>query len=147
MKTETRSPMPESKDGYEKPRRRWWMNKWFLPIFSLVLGAVMWLAFRAGGNSAEGGFAFLVMAAFGAVIFFGGRSDTIRGLRGDGRDERWEMIDIRATALAGLVLITAVLVGFVIEIANGRDGSPYGGLAALSGLAYLAGILIGRLKS
>lgn len=27
------------------------------------------------------------MVAFGALILFGGRSETIRGLRGDGRDE------------------------------------------------------------
>ena len=34
------------------------------------------------------------MTAFGALILLGGRSETIRGLRGDGRDERFRKIDI-----------------------------------------------------
>ena len=39
-----------------------------------------------------------IMVAFGAVILFGGSNETIRGLRGDGRDERFHQIDIHATA-------------------------------------------------
>jgi hypothetical protein len=42
------------------------------------------------------------MTAFGALILFGGRSETVRGLRGDGRDERFRQIDMHATALAGI---------------------------------------------
>lgn len=90
---------------------------------------------------------FVVMLIFGSIFFFGGKSETIRGLRGDGRDERWEMIDLRATAMAGLVVITAILIGFGIEIAIGRDGSPYGTLAAIAGIAYLVAIVIGRFRS
>jgi hypothetical protein len=47
------------------------------------------------------------MTAFGALILVGGRSETIRGLRGDGRDERFRQIDIHATAIAGLAVITS----------------------------------------
>ena len=68
-------------------------------------------------------------------------------MRGDGRDERWAMIDLRATALAGLVLITAVIVTFLVEIARGHDGSPYTWLGALAGVTYLVGLLIGRWRS
>jgi hypothetical protein len=139
--------MKQDKETQMDPRRSWWANRWFLPGFSLLLGGAMWVAFWAGGAAIQGAYSFGVMAILGAVILFGGRSDTIRGLRGDGRDERWAMIDQKATAFAGLVLITAVIVGFIVEIANGRDGSPYGQLGALSGLAYIAAILIGRWKS
>jgi hypothetical protein len=45
-----------------------------------------------------------ILAGATALILFGGRSETIRGLRGDGRDERIAMIDMRATALAGSVV-------------------------------------------
>jgi len=68
-------------------------------------------------------------------------------MRGDGRDERWAMIDTRATALAGLVVITAIIIGFFVEIAHGRSGAPYTWLGALAGIAYLAGLVIGRWRS
>jgi hypothetical protein len=70
-------------------------------------------------------------------LLFGGRSETIRGLCGDGRDERFQRIDIHATAFAGTVVITAIIVGFVVELAHGRDGDPYTWLGALGGVAYL----------
>jgi hypothetical protein len=87
------------------------------------------------------------MAAFGLLLLFGGRSETVRGMRGDGRDERWAMIDLRATALAGLVVIPAVIVAFVVDVARGGDGMPYAWLGALGGVAYLAGFLVGRWRS
>ena len=65
------------------------------------------------------------MVAFGALILFDGRSETIRGLRGDGRDERFRQIDVVATAIAGTVVITAIIVAFLVEVARGHDGSPY----------------------
>jgi hypothetical protein len=117
------------------------------PTIALVLGLVMWAAFWIGGAPARGLFSFGIMAACGVILLFGGRSEMVRGMRGDGRDERWAMIDLRATALAGLVVITAVLVGFIVEIARGHDGMPYTWLGALGGVAYLVGLLIGRWRS
>ena len=57
------------------------------------------------------------------------------------------MIDLRATAFTGLVLIAVVLGGFFIEIAQGRDGSPFGELAAIAGITYLAAALFVRWRS
>ena len=37
-----------------------------------------------------------------------GRSETIRGLRGDGRDERLQAMDMRATLVSGSALLIAV---------------------------------------
>jgi hypothetical protein len=131
----------------QRTHRPWWANKWFLPAFSVALGAGMWLAFAAGGHPGEGAFSFAVMAAAGALLLFGGRSEMIRGMRGDGRDERWAMIDLRATAFAGLVVITALIVGFFVRIAQGADPSPFSWLGALAGLAYLGAFLVGRWRS
>jgi hypothetical protein len=78
------------------------------------------------------------MAAFGAIFVVGRRSESIRMMAaGRGADERWRSIDLHATAIAGLVLISAVIVGFVWEIAHGRSGNPYGLLGAIAGVAYL----------
>ena len=117
-----------------------WRSRWWMPAFSLTLGAVMLGAFAIGGDAGEGVFAFGVMAALAALFYFGGRSETLSGLGGPGRDERWEAIDLRASAFAGLVAISAIIAAWLWEIAHGEDGSPYGQLGAIAGVAYIVGV-------
>ncbi len=121
-------------------------SKWFLPLFAVVLGIGLGGAEWAGGDHAGAAWAVGVMVVFGAVVLLGGRSETIRGLRGDGRDERFRQIDIHATAVAGLAVITAIIVAFAVELARGHDGSPYGWLGAVAGLAYLAAVVVFRMR-
>jgi hypothetical protein len=121
-------------------------SKWFVPLFAVALGVVMFAAQWIGGNPLSGLGSLAIMTAFGALILFGGRSETIRGLRGDGRDERFRQIDIHATAIAGLAVITAIVVAFVVELARGHSGSPYGWLGAVAGLAYLIAVIVLRLR-
>lgn len=121
-------------------------SKWFLPLFSVALGVAILVAEWIGGDLRGGVISFTILAAFGAIFLLGGRSETIRGLRGDGRDERFREIDIHATAFAGLVTITAIIVAFLVEVARGNDGSPYTWLGALAGLAYLAAIVVFGLR-
>jgi len=142
---------PESAHDDTAPRgtshKPWWMNKWLQPALSVLLGIGVWAAFWAGCDPRAGAISFAILAGFGLLLLLGGKSDTVRGMRGDGRDERWAMIDMRATALAGVVVITAIIVGFLVEVAHGNDGNPYTWLGALAGLAYLAGLIIGRWRS
>ena len=77
-------------------------SKWFLPAFSVGLGLAFFVAQWIGGDPREGLVSLGIMVLFGALILLGAsRSETIRGLRGDGRDERFRQIDVHATALAG----------------------------------------------
>jgi hypothetical protein len=123
-------------------------SKWFLPLFSVALGVAFFAAQWIGGNPGEGLVSLAIMTVFGALILVGGsRSETIRGLRGDGRDERFRQIDIHATALAGLAVITAILVAFAVEMARGEDGLPYSWLGAIGGLAYLVAVVVLRARS
>jgi hypothetical protein len=62
-------------------------------------------------------------------------------------DERWRSIDLRATAVAGLAVTTAVIVGFVWEIAHGRSGNPYTVLGAIAGVVYLLALVWLRWRS
>jgi hypothetical protein len=62
-------------------------------------------------------------------------------------DERWRSIDQRATAVSGLAVITAVIVGFLWEIAHGRSGQPYALLGAIAGLTYLVALVWLRWRS
>jgi hypothetical protein len=121
-------------------------SRWFLPLFALALGGVVFGAQAIGGHPGSGLVSLGIMALAGAVFLFGGRSETIRGLRGDGRDERFQRIDIHATAFAGIVVITAVIVGFIVELAHGHNGNPYSWLGALGGLAYICAIVAMRIR-
>lgn len=126
--------------------RQFWRSRWWMPGFSLFLGVLIAGAFLLGGSPWMALWGFGVMAAFGALFFFGRRSETLQGLGGPGRDERWAMIDLGATAFGGSVLLVLVLGLWLYEIANGRDGNPYGALAALAGVAYLVGVAWGRFR-
>jgi hypothetical protein len=121
-------------------------SKWFLPLFACALGLVMLIAEWIGGDPRGGVISLAIMVVFGALILVGGRSETIRGLRGDGRDERFRQMDVTATAFAGSVVILAIIVAFVVEVAQGNDGSPYTWLGAVAGLAYIAAIVVLRLR-
>jgi hypothetical protein len=103
-------------------------------------------AFWIGGHAAYGLESLGIMAVFAAAILFGGRSETVRGLRGDGRDERFARIDLLATTISGLALIVAVIVAFLAEVARGHSGMPYAWLGAVAGLAYLAAVIVLRLR-
>jgi hypothetical protein len=125
-----------------------WRSRWWMPGFSLALGAAIFAAFAIGGNAGQGVLSFGVMAAVAALfLLFGGRSETLRGLGGPGRDERWAAIDLRASAFAGLVVIAAIIGAWLWEIASGDDGSPYGQLGAVAGLAYIAAVATLRVRS
>jgi hypothetical protein len=117
-----------------------------VPLFSLAMGFVFLGIQWSNGDLGSGLGSFAIMGGFGAVILLGGRSETIRGLRGDGRDERFRQIDVNATAFAGFVVIMLVIVGFLVELARGHNGNPYGWMGAIGGVAYLVAIAWQRLR-
>jgi len=115
-------------------------SKWFLPLFSVALGLVILAVIWLGGQPATGAISFGVLAVFGLLVLLAGRSETIRGLRGDGRDERFARIDLQATAVTGLVLLVALIVAWLVATARGQSGSPYDWLLAIGGLGYLLAV-------
>ncbi len=127
-------------------RREVGRSKWTIPVFSGILGLVLLAALAAGHQLVTGLWSLGIMWLFGIAVLLGGRSETVRGLRGDGRDERFAMLDLQATALAGLALMVAVIIAFIIEVARGHSGEPYDWLGAIAGLAYIAGVAVLRLR-
>jgi hypothetical protein len=122
-------------------------TRWYLPLFSVALGVACFAAFWIGDNRGEAWFSLGLMSVLGLLFLVGGRSETIRGLRGDGRDEYWQRLDVHATALAGNLLIGLVIVMCLWEWAHGRDGSPYAQLGALAGVAYIVSFALLRWRS
>jgi hypothetical protein len=125
---------------------RVYRSKWLVPLLAVSLGILVFAGQWIGGDPESGLESLAIVTAFGALVLFGGRSETIRGLRGDGRDERFRQMDIHATALAGLAVILAVIVAFIVELARGHSGAPYGWLGGIGGAAYLAAIVVFRIR-
>ena len=75
------------------------------------------------------------------------RSETLSGLGGPGRDERWERIDNHATALAGVALVCAIIGAWLVDAARGGDGEPFTRLGAFDGLAYVLAVAFLRWRS
>jgi hypothetical protein len=121
-------------------------SRWFLPLFAVALGLVVFVAQWIGGDPGGGLVSFAIVAGFGLLVLLGGRSETIRGLRGDGRDERFRKIDIHATAIAGIAVISAIVIASLVELARGHNPGPYGWLAAVAAIAYLAAIIVFRIR-
>lgn len=57
------------------------------------------------------------------------------------------MIDLQGTATAGVVVILAVLIAFVIEPAGGHNGNPYTVASTIRGLAYAIAVAALRWRS
>lgn len=122
---------------------RW---RWGTPLVAVAIGVAYLIAGWVGGDRQFAVLGLAVMSAAAVVTLVAGRfSETVAGLL-DRRDERINMIDNRATLFAGMVVIVAVIVGFIVEIAQGQDGSPYSQLGALGGISYLAGLIVLRFR-
>ncbi len=121
-----------------------WRSRWWMPAFCVFLGILILTASWIGDRPEDGLTGLGVMTALGLVFLLGGRSDTVAGLGGPRRDERWQSIDLRATAAAGSVLVLAIIGSWLYELAQGRDGEPYSLLGALGGLAYVVAVLVLR---
>ena len=78
------------------PMNRLYRTRWFMPAFSLFLGALMFVAFWIGDNPGQGAAAAAVMAVRAAGFFLGARrSVTLAGLGGPAPDERGERQPVR----------------------------------------------------
>jgi drug/metabolite transporter (DMT)-like permease len=124
-------------------RRR---SRFFLPGFCAGLGVVIAIAFWIGGQRPSALWSLGLFLTVAAALLLGGRSETVRMVRGDQPDERWAQHDLRATAFAGITLIVLVLAAWIVSIARGHDGSPYQALGAVSGVAYLSSVVYLRLR-
>jgi hypothetical protein len=123
-------------------------SRWWAPLYSLALGALVFAALALGGNAGYGAKAFALFVVAAAAFYFGSpRSETLAGLGGAGRDERWAAIDVRASAFGGMVVILTAAGAWLYELADGRDGSPYGQLLAVGGIAYILAIAFLRRAS
>lgn len=119
---------------------------WSTPMVGVAGGIAYFVAASIGGDPWFGlaSLIFMLMFTVGFVLL-SQHSETVRGLM-DRRDERISQMDLVATAAAGSVVLGAVIVLFIVDLAHGRYDSPYAGLGALGGVAYLLAVVVQRLR-
>ncbi len=135
------SRQPDAHDQHHRDLDAIRHSRWFQPLLAILAGAVLLVVLALGGHPQEGPLAFGIMVVFAIFLLAGERSDTVRALRGDGRDERFELIRLKAATLAARIVLLAVVALFLVEVARGNSGSPYDWLSALGGATFLASVL------
>ena len=112
-------------------------TRWAVPVVAVVAGLAYLVAGMLGDDRSFGIFGLATMLGVGAVFMVASRwSETVAGLR-DRTDERINEIDRTASLTAGMTVLLVVIVMFVVEVAQGKDGSPYSQLGAVGGVTYL----------
>lgn len=122
------------------------LTRWLAPGLAVLIGVAYLVGGLIGGDPWFGVLGLLVMLALGAGVVVASRwSETTAGLL-DRRDERINEIDRSATLAAGMTVLAAVIVMFVVEIARGQDGSPYYQLGAIGGVTYVVALVVLRFR-
>jgi len=90
-------------------RRRTPPAGWVVPLLVAATAIPTFAAFWIGNRPALGALWAAASVGFGLVLALGGRSDTIRTLRGTEDDERTILLEYKATTATAIVLIVALL--------------------------------------
>lgn len=116
-------------------------TRWAVPGVAIVAGLAYLVAGLMGDDPSFGVVGLALMLGVGAAFLIASRwSETVAGLR-DRTDERINHIDRSASLTAGMTVLMVVLVMFVVEIAQGEDGSPYSQLGAVGGVTYVVALV------
>ena len=121
------------------------LRHWAVPGVAVVAGLGYLVAGIVGDRTGFGHFGLgLMLVVAVAFVLVSRHSEYVDGIR-SGRDERIAGHDRDASLAAGMVVLLASLVMFMVEIARGEDGSPYYQLAALGGVTYV--VTLGVLRA
>jgi hypothetical protein len=121
-----------------KPRESWW----WIPVLVAALAVPTFLAFWIGGDPRAGLIWGSLSILFALVLVLGGRSDTIRLLRGEDDDERAFQLETQATTLTAVVLIVALALLFLVTAARGENPLVYGLLLLLAETTHLGALAV-----
>lgn len=116
--------------------------------FGTLIAVVFAAAELAGGGSAlrAGVSAAVILAWAVLVTILGRRSETMSVLAGRPVDERWEHINLEASAYALGVTGLVSLGAFVIADASGGDWQPYAFIASVIAVSYLGSLVVVRAR-
>ena len=114
-----------------------------VPILVAAVGVPTFVAFWIGGRPGLGAVWASLSMAFALLLALGGRSDTVRLLRGDETDdERTLALEYQATTATALVLIVALAGLFLAAGVRGESGVVYAVLLLLAEVTHLGALAI-----
>jgi hypothetical protein len=126
------------------PMIDWWRSRWFAALVPVGLGGVILAAEATAGKLGSGLVWFGVLALAGVLLVFGGRFDSVREALGETEDERDALINTRAMAAAGAIMVVVLTGCIVFELARGDNPSPYTQIVAVGGATYAVSLLVLR---
>ena len=132
--------------GVTAPRRTP-LPGWVIPLLVAAVAIPTFVAFWIGDRPELGALWGAASVVFGLVLALGGRSDTIRTLRGTEDDERTILLEYKATTATAFVLIVALLGLFLAAGIRGASGLVYGLLLLLAEAAHLVALAVLNRKS
>lgn len=116
------------------------LPEWVTPLLVAGVAVPTFVAFWIGGRPQLGALWAGISVLFGLVLAVGGRSDTIRLLRGGEDDERAVALEYRATAAMGMVLVLALAGLFLAAGVRGESGVTYALLLLLAEATHLVAL-------
>ena len=123
-------------------------RRWITPAVMLVGGVALTMAATFGGghftrSALISGLVFTAVATTAFVLIGRSRGD-LGAIVASAPDERQRVIDLRATAAAGVAMALILIVGSVVSLAQGHSGQPWVDLAAAFGVVYVISLSIFR---
>lgn len=80
------------------------------------------------------------------VTLLARRSETMSALAGRPIDERWEHINLEASAWALGVSAVVILAAFVVAQVTARDWAPYAFIGAVMAVSYVGSLVLVRIR-
>ncbi len=116
---------------------------WVTTAVLAVLGGAITVASWVGGEQSLAIMLgiFYVICCVGAYLWSRGHGDVaaIMALSGD---ERQRLIDVRATAIAGIATLAFCIAGAVVDLARGGTGNPWALICAVGGASYALAVAV-----
>jgi Na+/H+ antiporter NhaD/arsenite permease-like protein len=126
-----------------KPSLKRRIRRWQVPALAMVMGIVFLLGGAARGRIGLGLAMAAIMFAYALfLISFSRSNEAVALLRDESVDERRAQIQLRANAMVGNVLITAVLGIFLVQFFRGEDTLIWAALGAAGGVTYVVTALV-----
>jgi hypothetical protein len=124
-------------------------HRWATAAVLVVGGGGLAAATWIGGEHglALGLVAFYAVVALGAFVWSGRDGDVAAIMRAGG-DERQRRLDMDATALSGLAMGVAAVIGAIVSAAqHGGDIGPYGVICVVGGVSYVLSVAVLRRRT
>lgn len=136
MSTRTNQPV-------SRRRTAWTSGRGAVAVVGVAIGVAYLLLGIARHEVVSGVIGFGIMVTYVALMYgLRHRYEPAQLLSGNPADERQAQIMQRATAFTGNVVIAAVLLGMLVSVAAGSHyATVFSGLAAVSGVAFVLGII------